>query len=41
MSNLFEEAITHYNINAVRLKGSVEERIKTINDKYDLWQTIN
>ncbi len=38
---LFEEAITHYNINAVRLKGSVDERIKTINDKYDLWQTIN
>ena len=38
---LFEEAIDHYKINVVRLKGSVEDRIKIIDEKFDLWQTIN
>jgi nicotinamide riboside kinase len=38
---LFEEAIDHYKINVVRLKGSVEDRIKIVNEKFDLWQTIN
>ncbi len=28
--NLFEEAITHFNLNVVRLSGSVDNRMKTI-----------
>jgi len=28
--NLFEEAIDHYNINVIRLSGSVDNRMKTI-----------
>lgn len=32
---LFEEAIQHYKINVVRLKGSVEERLETIYNTFD------
>jgi nicotinamide riboside kinase len=35
MIDLFEEAIQHYKINVVRLKGSVEERLETIYNTFD------
>ena len=33
--NLFEEAIDHYNINVIRLSGSVDNRMKTIYNMVD------
>jgi nicotinamide riboside kinase len=33
--NLFEEAIDHYKINVVRLKGSVDKRMETIYNTFD------
>lgn len=33
--NLFEEAISHYKVNVVRLKGTVEERLETIYNTVD------
>ena len=35
IGNLFEEAIDHYKLNVVRLKGSVEERKKIIYNTFD------
>ena len=35
MIELFEEAIKHYKINVVNLKGSVEERLETIYNTFD------
>lgn len=33
--NLFEEAIDHYKINVVRLKGTVDNRLETIYNTFD------